>query len=190
MEEVSEDLKQKVLDKVKEIVEQARYIWNWSEEDFKNPIIRFNEDRKGRAGTAHYDVDISTIKFNPYFLNRNEDKFIRRTVPHEIAHIITRKLYGYGYFDKKGYYHRIRPHGVQWKEVMKRLGVDDISTYHSYACPPRKRYKRYIHIYCCIKCGQICKFNSRAHNRIQRKNARIFKCQCGGDFQYEESYSI
>lgn len=54
------------------------------------------------------------IRYNPELLARNGAGFLERTVPHEVAHLIT-----YCRFGRKA-----KPHGLEWREVMGFFGAD------------------------------------------------------------------
>ena len=54
------------------------------------------------------------IRYNLELLARNGEGFLQRTVPHEVAHVITYCRFG----------PRARPHGAEWREVMGFFGAD------------------------------------------------------------------
>lgn len=60
------------------------------------------------------------LRINPVLMRDNVDDFLDNTIPHELSHLIAHQLYG----DK------IRPHGREWRSVMRALGCEP-STYHS-----------------------------------------------------------
>jgi SprT protein len=68
------------------------------------------------AGRAAY----STIWYNPAIASANLEKFITRTVPHEVAHIVDRRLNGSS------------SHGPRWKKIMGDFGVP-ATRCHSYS---------------------------------------------------------
>ena len=116
--------------------------------------IRF--DLRGKsAGQARIPYrGRPVIRYNPQLLWENGERFLSRTVPHEVAHIIAQRLYGA----------RIRPHGKEWQAVMLLFGADpsrchdyDIShvttrrlTHYAYHCACREhaltsiRHKRIL----------------------------------------------
>lgn len=99
-----------IIRRVQEVV--LSYLYKANNEfarDFVCPAIYF--DVKGfTAGLAYPRRNV--IRFNPFLLVQNEKDFLANTVPHEVAHIITYKLYG-----------PTRPHGKEWQHVMNVLGV-------------------------------------------------------------------
>lgn len=60
--------------------------------------------------------------FNPIYLNKYKEEFIRTVIRHEIAHTITYEVYGIIKND----------HGREWQSVMRALGDSNPQTYHSY----------------------------------------------------------
>lgn len=54
------------------------------------------------------------IRLNGQLLNENTEHFIEQTLGHEWAHLAAQHLYG----------NKIRPHGNEWKQVMRNLGLD------------------------------------------------------------------
>ncbi|MBB3142952.1 SprT family zinc-dependent metalloprotease [Halomonas organivorans] len=68
-------------------------------------------DLRGRsAGQAHFGR--GGLRFNPVLLEENRHAFLVEVVPHEMAHWLVHHL-------EDG--HRARPHGHEWRTVMRRL---------------------------------------------------------------------
>jgi SprT protein len=141
------------------------------------PDIRY--DLKGcTAGQAHYGKyqEDAYIRLNSSIFKDNTDKFVERTVPHEVAHLLARY-----YFLKMGIY-KIKPHGKEWRNIMKILGVNNITRCHSYTIKEdqRKRQQRYSY-----KCN--CKtfaLSSTRHNRILKGKCYICT-DCRNKLVYE-----
>ncbi len=72
------------------------------------PTVDFDL-RGGRAGAA-YPMQYR-LRFNGLLLIDNTDHFLRQTVAHEVAHLVTYRLYG----------QQARPHGPEWRKVMAQL---------------------------------------------------------------------
>lgn len=53
------------------------------------------------------------IRYNPELLARHNQGFLERTVPHEVAHVITYCRFG----------GKVRPHGAEWRELMGFFGA-------------------------------------------------------------------
>ena len=122
-------------------------------------------DLTGRASGMYKVVrGHRIIRYNPYLFAKYFDENLSTTVPHEVAHYLTDAVYGYA---------NVKPHGNEWRTVMRMLGAD--STIH---CDfdldgiPVRRYRR-------IRYTCRCRFfelTSIRHNRIQLKGARYY-CQ-------------
>lgn len=81
-----------------------------------------------------------SIKLNGQLLAENADDFIARTVPHELAHLITDRVYpeahrGRGItFTSTGKVRRAKRevHGPRWQSVALALGMEDVTRCHTY----------------------------------------------------------
>lgn len=67
------------------------------------------------------------IKLSPTLFSENVSDFLSDTIPHEIAHLVTRKIY-----QANNIFHRVKSHGPEWRHVMYRLGIPAASRCHSY----------------------------------------------------------
>lgn len=133
---------------------------------FERPTILY--DLKGHtAGQAFYNTN--TIRLNLDILTdpRYQEDMLDDTIPHEIAHLVARNLYGA----------RIKPHGVEWRMVMRRIGLTPTRC-HNYDTVPARRRRRQPrnHAY---DCGcRIHKVTALLHKRIQSGQQRICRI-CG-----------
>ena len=92
------------------------------------------------------------IRFNLELLLQNKDDFIHNTVPHEVAHYVTDILAPHS-----------KPHGSEWKAVMKLFGVSP-TVYHDYeVVPPKHRKRPYLYRCAC----QDHYFTKLLHKRVQ-----------------------
>ena len=82
---------------------------------FEMPEIRYNV-KSTTAGLAYHQKWL--IRYNLILMVENEEHFLKHTVPHEVAHLINRKVNKVPEGKK-----RLMPHGKEWKEVMALLGV-------------------------------------------------------------------
>ena len=85
--------------------------------DFSIPSIDYNL-RGTTAGTAR--ASKWHIQLHPVLLETHQDEMINETVPHEFAHLVTSQLYPN---TKRTVFSKGRPHGTEWKHVMRLLGV-------------------------------------------------------------------
>lgn len=111
-------LKASALDRLEHCLRQARTRFG---RRFPCPEVRW--DLRGRAaGQVRLPLKgAPLIRFNLQLLRNNGDAFIDRTVPHEAAHLVVHRLYG----------RRARPHGPEWRSVMRLFGAD-ASRCHDY----------------------------------------------------------
>jgi len=129
------------------------------------PEIRF--DLKGKAAgqvrttSGHHCV----VRYNSSLLQRYSQEFLKRTVPHESAHVVTFHLFGPG----------VQPHGREWHAIMKLFGAppDRCHNYDVRGMEVR-RLRRYQYR-CECRTHQL---TSIRHNRIG--SGQVYLCrQCG-----------
>jgi SprT protein len=144
----------------------TRKLLNRAERHFERPmpqaIIRF--DLRGRsAGMVRFAAGCTPeIRYNPQLLAENEEQFLARTVPHEVAHLVVRELFGAA----------VRPHGGEWKAVMGFFGADP-SRCHDFDVSRSqvRRLPRFLY-----RCGCRChELTSIRHRRI--RNGQSYLCR-------------
>lgn len=79
------------------------------------------------GGWARHAPSGCVIRLNADMLVAHGEHFIANTVAHEYAHIAAFEKYGY----------KIKPHGEEWKRVMRVIGVDP-KRCHDYPTPPKR----------------------------------------------------
>jgi len=122
------------------------------------------------AGQASFSCWL--VKYNFELYMQNKVDFINRTVPHEIAHLIARTVYGMW----------IKSHGVEWQSVMRKFGIEP-KRCHSYDLTGIKKGRSRPYVYTC-GCREY-NITSLLHNRMQKGSHR--KClRCGGRLQFKE----
>lgn len=110
--------------------------------------------KKGRAaGRAYYREN--RVAFNEVLFSENQSSFIERTIPHELAHLVSVGVYG----EKRG-----GGHGKAWKHVMGNVFKCDPSRCHEYDMS--NAYARKTFPYIC-DCGPTV-LTSVRHNRVQK----------------------
>lgn len=117
----------------------------------------------GGTQAGQYHANERLIRYNLQIASRQWQHFVQRTVVHEVAHHVVDEIWGQGQRSIfKGL--KIQPHGVQWREVMRALGAEDISRCHSYNLDGMqvKRQKRYPY-HCDCREHSI---SATRHNRI------------------------
>ncbi len=127
--------------------------------------VRF--DLRGRAAGMYRVVrGQRLIRYNPYLFAKYYDENITTTVPHEVAHYLTDAVYGYA---------NVKPHGHEWRTVMRMLGADtSVHCDFDLEGIPVRRYRR-------VRYTCRCRFYELTvirHNRIQEKGARYYCPVC------------
>lgn len=125
------------------------------------PAIGF--DLRGTAaGQVRIDRQHWQIRYNALLLEQNAERFLQRTVPHEVAHLVTYQLYG----------RRVRPHGREWRGVMRDFGADPTRCHSFDTRLSRVRHLRTFHYRCACQRHEL---TSIRHNRIQR--GMVYLCR-------------
>jgi SprT protein len=80
------------------------------------PKIEIRFDLRGKsAGMVRFqEGNKPVVRYNMQLLSENHESFISQTVPHEVAHVVARSVFGAG----------IRPHGAEWRTVMAFFGSE------------------------------------------------------------------
>jgi len=103
---------------------------------FEFPEVRY-DIKSWTGGLAYHGRNL--IRYNLILLVENEEHYIANVVPHEVAHLINRKVNKVPPGKK-----RLMPHGKEWKAVMDLL-MTKPAVCHTYDCssiekfPKRKR---------------------------------------------------
>ena len=74
------------------------------------------------------------IRYNPHIFARYFSDNLENTVPHEVAHYIIDILHGL---------RRVRPHGPEWRAVMRAFGAEPVATcrYNLDGIPVRRQQR-------------------------------------------------
>lgn len=107
------------------------------------------------------------IRYNPYVFARYFADNLAVTVPHEVAHYLCDRVYGFA---------NIRPHGGEWRALMQAFGADARRTTNYDLDGLPQRVQR-LHPYRCnCRTHQL---SSRRHGKIRRQQA-AYQCRhCG-----------
>jgi predicted SprT family Zn-dependent metalloprotease len=125
--------------------------------------VKWNARMRTTAGLASYER--SLVMLNPR-LAEFGDAEIDKTLRHELAHLLAHARAGR---------RRIAPHGAEWKQACRDLGLPDEKRCHDLPLPRRKMKTNYV--YRCPSCSidvlrvrpfrrrVACLACCRAHNR-------------------------
>ncbi|MCU7848163.1 MAG: SprT-like domain-containing protein [Candidatus Thiodiazotropha sp. (ex Lucinoma kastoroae)] len=158
----SVQLQLRVTERTQQLLQVAESYFNIS---IQQPLIRFNLKGKTAGMILFPRQGSCTIRYNLSLLNRYGEAFINTTVPHEISHLIARTLHG----------PKIKPHGIEWKEIMKRFGASPNRCHNFSTNQTEGRNMRYFDYRCDCRSHRL---SAIRHNRIQ--DGVIYLCQkCG-----------
>lgn len=117
---------------------------------FSRPVVSLC--LRGKAAGMAY-IGQNKLRFNHQLYLRNQEDFLRQTVAHEVAHLLAYKLFG----------NQIRPHGLQWQNIMENVFELPAKRCHSYQVPPRWKT---FYLYSC-QC-QRHEITAQRHARVKR----------------------
>lgn len=146
MTDQSIQIKQQIERKVALCIKRANDYFNL---ELSLPVIKLNQ--RGRsAGTAY--LQRHEVRFNLYMYHQDPDEFLKKVVPHEVAHLVVFCLHGLN----------VRPHGREWQNVMTDIyGLKPERTHNFTPKPPKQ-----VYLYHC-DCQQH-ELSIRRHNRIKK----------------------
>ncbi|MBK8162959.1 MAG: SprT-like domain-containing protein [Gammaproteobacteria bacterium] len=129
-------------------------------------------DLMGRAaGMYRVRRGERVIRYNPYLFAKYPHDSLSVTVPHEVAHYVTDRLYGL---------RRVRPHGREWRAVMQDFGVDpSAASEHDLEGIPTRAQRRHAYRCACL----VHPLTTRRHNLILH-GARYRCRRCGDELFY------
>jgi SprT protein len=127
--------------------------------------VEWNSRLKTAAGRADYRQKL--VSLNPRLFEHPAE--IGRTLQHELAHILAQFRAGRL---------RILPHGVEWRQACRDLGIRDEKRCHNLPFPVSERARRYL--YRCPRCQR----DFPRVRRIKRAVACLACCRAhnGGKF--------
>ena len=135
-------------------------------------------DLTGRAAGMYRVLrGARSIRFNPYLFAKYPHDNLTVTVPHEVAHYVVDRLRGL---------RRVRPHGPEWRAVMRDFGLEPVATtVHDLAGVPARTQRRHAYRCACL----LHPLTTRRHNLILR-GAR-YRCRhCGEELVYSEEGGV
>lgn len=109
----------------------------------------------------------AVIRYNPYIFARYFEHGLEVTVPHEVAHYVTDRVYGLAH---------VRPHGDEWRAIMRLLDVEPHATARfDLSGLPIRRQRRFAYRCSC----DTHELSTCRHNRVKKGKARYHCRRCG-----------
>ena len=118
------------------------------------------------AGQAVYTRTTYKVRFHPGLLQAHGDEFINQVVPHEVCHVACRELYK-----------RNMGHGIEWKNMMRRLGLSP-DRCHSWDRLGGPRVSK-SSTYKCSICAKDVSVGPKIHKKIQGGYDGYYPKCCG-----------
>lgn len=109
------------------------------------------------------------IRYNLELLKRGGADFLKRTVPHEVAHVLAYHQHG----------PNIRPHGREWQRIMRQLGAEPTRCHDYDVTGLGTRQLRYFAYHCGCMDHRL---SSIRHNKVA-KGQRYLCRRCGEPLQ-------
>jgi len=164
----------KLSDVLNELYETVDAVMEKARKEFPNldlPDLKVLVDLQGKTAGEYFKdkkTKLYTVRFNLMLYAKNRKKFLAQTVPHEIAHHISRTINPW-----------CQPHGGEWQLAMVALGAEP-KRCHDYEVPKVKRMPRPYK----YDCGcTLHYFTSRRHRNAQ--SGTVYKCShCGGTCRF------
>lgn len=167
---ISPALHQRVMDKIAEGMSIARSHYGIT---MAAPRVVYQK-RGTTAGTADYvkwEIDLNAALFQ-----QNIEEFLKRTVVHELAHLIHHVV---NPEDHNPRYGKRDVHGTNWQNVMRVLG-GPTERCHSYDVSSVKQHKTVVrHLHKCTTCGEEVEVGAKHHAAIQKGVSTIYHRKCG-----------
>lgn len=143
--------------------DRARTLLSLTPKQLPCPVIRFDLRGRsaGQARLAQRRKQADVIRINSQLLATHSQEMIEVTVPHEVAHVAIYRRYG----------RHVRPHGPEWKALMRAFGVC-AETCHALPTTPARRLKRFRYV---CGCKEPAWLTSIRHRRAQ--NGTVYRCR-------------
>lgn len=180
----SSEIQAAVLAKVKECLAKAEARYG---QTFAIPKIDYYHTGTcaGRAWQNEWRIELHAGLLKS---TETRDEMINITVPHEVAHLITGRVYpevnqrGAMTVTSRGRLRRGKreSHGPRWKSVMAVFGVDDSRCHDmdtTAFARPKDKYD-----YRCVKCSTNYTVGPKIHNQLVRNSASRW-CKCRGGLE-------
>lgn len=166
---VCEALAQRLEVETRYRLEQARPLFHQAARAM--PDVQVRCDLRGAAaGQFRQQRDGAlVIRYNVAMAEAQADDFLAETVPHEVAHLVAHVCHG-----------RVKPHGPEWRQVMRWFGIDEPRRCHDFASPSNGRTQRRWRYQCDCREHQL---STTRHNRARGGLAYLCRL-CGSPLRH------
>jgi len=134
--------------------------------------VEWNPRLKSAAGRADYRAKL--VSLNPRLAQHGEVE-IDRTLRHELAHLLAQFRAGR---------RRILPHGAEWRQACRELGVGDEKRCHKLPFPITERARRFLY-----KCPN-CRRDFARVSRIRRAIACLACCRAHNRGEFDARFKL
>jgi SprT protein len=138
------------------------------------PLVRVVWSGRLRTAAGRADYHRSLITLNP-LLRAHGNGEIDRTLRHELAHLVAHSRRGR---------RRITPHGPEWRQACRDLGIGDETRCHSLPFPRQPRARPFLY-----RCPQ-CRRDFPRARRIRRRVACLACCRRYNRGQFEKRFTL
>lgn len=163
---MSESLNQTIEKRARQLLQLAAPLCATHRVRVPDPVICFDLRGQAAGQAVWHRARRPLLRFNLDIARLHREDFLKGTVTHEVAHLVTAACHG-----------RVRPHGPEWRAVMAYLGIPRPSRCHSYKLDESaiRRQRRWAYECACTRH----ELSTTRHNRIQAA-ATVYHCRCCG----------
>ena len=175
---LNDEQKKKVIDETRRYIKKATALF-----DIKEKPIDITFNLKGRAAGMYriknhkrflLITQQKEIRYNPHIFSKYFADNYATTIPHEVAHYITDRLYGLN---------NIKPHGQEWKAVMHAFDADaSVTANYDLSGIPLKQQKLFSY-QCDCREHQL---TSLRHNKIVKRRYQYYCKSCKQVLRYKQ----
>ena len=134
--------------------------------------VEWNPRLRSAAGHAHFQEKL--VSLNPRLRVHGQAE-IDRTLRHELAHLLAQSRAGR---------RRIAPHGHEWRQACRDLGIADETRCHALPFPMHRRARSLL--YRCPNCAK----DFPRSRRIRRAVACLACCRRYNDGQFHRQFQL
>ena len=175
---LSIEQQQLVVQQTRRYIQQAVELFN-----LKDKAVEICFNLKGRSAGMYrvrygkgliFSRQQREIRYNPYIFSKFFDDNFATTIPHEVAHYVTDIIYGLK---------NIKPHGKEWKAVMRAFDADaSVTADYDLSGIPLKKLSAYTYR-CACREHQL---SSIRHNKIIKRRYKYYCNYCKQMLHYKQ----